>query len=191
MLYMRFVNVIDIDDNHHHRQCEDHHCLATTTDIVFITEWMKELKHYAQYIVCSSSSSSPLFHQILRVGKLRETHIPTPVFLCILILDNNGKDKVIRFVKMAFVRKREYGKTAMENVTFHIELKDKSCSKLRWKRSHDFLFISPQISQVLDSEYKYATYFYYFLLQMHLEKKLYGKASILHGSVVAFTFTPF
>lgn len=136
MLYMRFVNVIDIDDNHHHRQREDHHRLATTTDIVFISEWMKELKHYIQYIVCSSSAS-PLFHQILSVRKLRDTYSNFSS-LCILLHDNNEEKTRLRY-GMVFIW--EYGKTAVENVTFRIELLDSRSGWVEMKTKSWFSFL--------------------------------------------------
>lgn len=146
------------------------------------------IKHYIQYIVCSSSSS-PLFHQILSVRKLRDTYSNFSS-LCILLYDNNEEKTRLRY-GMVFIW--EYGKTAVENVTFRIELLD---SRSGWVESRDenevmiFFFISPQISQVLDSEYKYATYFY-FLRKCISRKKLYGKVSTLHVSVVVFTFILF
>lgn len=135
---MRFVNVIDIDDNHHHRQREDHHCLAiaTTTDIFFISEWMKELKHYIQYIVCSSSSS-PLFHQILSVRKLRDTYILTSLHCAFCFTITMRKRQGYGMVWYLW----EYGKTAVENVTFHIELLDSRIGWVEMKTKSWFSFL--------------------------------------------------
>lgn len=188
---MRFVNVIDIDDNHHHRQREDHHCLAiaTTTDIFFISEWMKELKHYIQYIVCSSSSS-PLFHQILNVRKLRDTYSNFSS-LCILLHDNNEEKTRLRY-GMVFMRIRQDGSWKCY-FSYWIVRQPYWVSGDENEVMIFFFYFTADIStsQVLDSEYKYATYFYYFLRKCISRKKLYGKASTLHDSVVVFTFILF